>query len=164
MYASTHALTLGTEHRGLQVAWSPGVPPPANAGPSGVAATPAGLFPVGLAGLGSVAAGSTALNIPPPTTPSSRLAAARAAGAANAPSEVHVACRDVLVALSFYATRCDAMLLGVANHGGYVEVACRYEDPGMAPDAVALGIRLPVKDLGAGPTAAAGMDAEATED
>ena len=46
---------------------------------------------------------------------------------------------------------CDALLLGIAAHGGFVEVACRFDDPGMvAPDAVALGIRLPVKEPTAG--------------
>ena len=177
LYAATPTLTLGTEHRGLQVAWSPDavraalalltygkatcvslnrvnryaqVPPPAEL-PS-VAPTPA----AGIAGAspvpGSDARGSAHHASRTATTPSSRLAAARSAGAAggtSAPAEVHVSCRDVLLALSFYATRCDALLLGVAGHKGFVEIVCRYEDPGMAPDAVALGIKLPVKDDGA---------------
>jgi hypothetical protein len=176
LYAATPTLTLGTEHRGLQVAWSPDavrwpsrtsvqsyicltqilmsirpaqVPPPAEL-PS-VAPTPA----AGIAGAGPVpgsdARGSAHHAARTATTPSSRLAAARSAGAGGAspPAEVHVSCRDVLLALSFYATRCDALLLGVAGHKGFVEIACRYEDPGMAPDAVALGIKLPVKDDGA---------------
>ena len=78
------------------------------------------------------------------TTPGGRLAAARAACAA---AEVHLAARDLLLALSFHATRCECVLLGVAAGRGFVEVAVRYEEELLsAPDAVALGIRLPVKD------------------
>jgi hypothetical protein len=53
-----------------------------------------------------------------------------------------------LFALSFHATKCDALLLGIASHGGFVELVCRYDDDGMmaAPDGVALGVKLPVKD------------------
>jgi len=123
LYAETHALTLGTEHRGLSVAFAAGVAPPAP--PQAAGARRA-------------------------TTPGGRLAAARAA-AADEVSEVHLSARDLLLALSFHTTRCDALLLGVAAHGGYVEIACRFDDPGMvAQDAVALGIRLPVKEPATG--------------
>jgi hypothetical protein len=77
------------------------------------------------------------------TTPGGRLAAARAASAA---AEVHLAARDLLLALSFHVTHCDCVLLGVAAGRGFVEIAMRYDELGGAPDAVALGIRLPVKD------------------
>ena len=77
------------------------------------------------------------------TTPGGRLAAARAA---DATAEVHLAARDLLLALSFHVTRCDCILLGVAAGRGFVEVAMRYEEASSSPDAVALGIRLPVKD------------------
>ena len=134
--------------------------PPAAELPS-VAPTPA----AAIAGAGLVpgtdARGSAHHAARGATTPSSRLAAARSAGGGGtaAPAEVHVSCRDVLLALSFYSTRCDALLLGVAGHKGFVEIACRYEDPGMAPDAVALGIKLPVKDDGAaGPGGFDGFD------
>ena len=77
------------------------------------------------------------------TTPGGRLAAARAA---EATAEVHLAARDLLLALSFHVTRCDCILLGVAAGRGFVEVAMRYEEASSTPDSVALGIRLPVKD------------------
>ena len=56
--------------------------------------------------------------------------------------------RDLLLALSFHATRPDALLLGVGAGRGCVEVAARYDDDGAAavPDAVAVGMRLPVRD------------------
>jgi hypothetical protein len=57
------------------------------------------------------------------------------------------AARDLLLALGFHVTRCDCVLLGVAAGRGYVEVAMRYDDTGAAAlDAVAVGIKLPVKD------------------
>ena len=56
------------------------------------------------------------------------------------------AARDLLLALGFHVTRCDAVLLGVAAARGFVEVAMRYESAGATPDAVALGVKLPVKD------------------
>ncbi len=60
---------------------------------------------------------------------------------------MHLAARDLLLALGFHATRCDCVLLGVAAGRGYVEVAMRYDDTGAATqDAVAVGIKLPVKD------------------
>jgi len=77
------------------------------------------------------------------TTPGGRLAAARAA---EAVAEVHLAARDLLLALSFHATRCDCLLLGVAAGRGFVEVAARYDESCSAADNVALGIKLPVKD------------------
>ena len=162
LYAATHALTLGTEHRGLPVAWSPGCEPQGGGGGGGggggaqAAATP-----------GSAAAanghegGGDHPNPPQPQqqpqpqqpqpqagseqrTPGGRLAASRAARSA---SEVHVAARDLGLALSFHVTRCDCLLLGIAANGGFVEVAARFDDAGCAaPDAVALGIKLPVMD------------------
>jgi hypothetical protein len=127
LYAETHALTLGTEHRGLTVFFSPGYVPH-----GGASAQPAS------AAQRAAAAAAT--------TPGGRLAAARMQSPADV-SEVHLSARDLLLALSFHSTRCDALLLGVAAHGGYVEVACRFDDPALVkPDAVALGIRLPVKE------------------
>jgi hypothetical protein len=51
-----------------------------------------------------------------------------------------------LAALSFHATKADALLVGVAAGGGWLEVAGRFDDGGGAQDAVALGMRLPVKE------------------
>jgi hypothetical protein len=81
------------------------------------------------------------------TTPGGRLARARACDAA---SEVTVSARDLLAALSFQATRCEAVLLGVAEGAGCLELCMRYETDVGGREVVSLGIRLPVQEAEVG--------------
>jgi hypothetical protein len=164
LYAATHALTLGTEHRGLKArARARGCIGSASAEPQGCCAPTRLRHGSGRRRRRPAAPPRPAAAWPPrarataPQKSTWRVIIARPLPTGS-PFELHPshcgtppapllqAARDLLLALSFHTTRADCVLLGVGAGRGCVEVAMRFDDTGAARDAVALGIRLPVTE------------------